>query len=157
MKRVKKLSTLLVVVTFLLIGLTACSTTSGSKGAAASHDEMASGTVRIDETQMMFIIGGDLGEGTLNFKGKSYKFKTGGFKLGGMGMHRVDLFGDVYKLNDVADFAGTYFVAEAGITMVKGKGGFWFKNSKGVTLHMKSSAEGVALNVGAEGFEIIMK
>jgi hypothetical protein len=56
-----------------------------------------------------------------------------------------------------ADFAGTYFVAEAGITVVKGKGGFWFKNDKGVTLHMKASAEGVALSIGVEGFKITMR
>ena len=157
MKTLQKLITSLVVVAFLLIGLTACATSSGSKDMAVSHDEMASGTLTIDETQVMFIVGGDMGSGTLNFQGKSHSFKTGGLKLGGIGVHKVHLTGDVYKLNNVADFAGTYFVAEAGITVVKGKGGFWFKNSKGVTLHMKASAEGVALDIGAEGLKITMK
>jgi hypothetical protein len=157
MKTLQKLITSLVVVAFLLIGLTACATSSGSKDMAKSHDETASGTLTIDETQVMFIVGGDMGSGTLNFQGKSYTFKTGGLKLGGIGVHKVHLTGDVYKLNNAADFAGTYFVAEAGITVVKGKGGFWFKNSKGVTLHMKASAEGVALDIGAEGLKITMK
>ena len=157
MKTLQKLFTSLVVVSFLLIGVAACSTSSGSKDTAASHDEMASGTLKIDETQVMFIVGGDLGSGTLNFQGKSHSFKTGGLKLGGIGIHKVHLTGDVYKLNNVADFAGTYFVAEAGITVVKGAGGFWFKNSKGVTLHLKASAEGVALAFGVEGLKISMK
>ena len=156
MKTLQKLITSLVAASFLLIGVAACSTT-GSKDTAVSHDEMASGTVTIDETQVMFIVGGDLGKGTLNFQGKSHDFKTGGLKLGGIGVHKVHLTGDVYKLNKVADFAGTYFVAEAGITVVKGVGGFWFKNSKGVTLHLKASAEGVALAVGVEGLKITMK
>jgi hypothetical protein len=157
MKTLEKLFTLFVVVPLLLIGLAACSSSSGSKGTAASHDEMASGTITINETQVMFIVGGDLGGGTLQFKGKSHSFKTGGLKIGGIGVHKVHLTGDVYKLDNVADFAGIYFVAEAGITVIKGKGGFWFKNDKGVTLHMKASAEGVALDIGAEGLEIKMK
>ena len=157
MKTLKKLFTLLVVVSLLLIGVTACSTSSGSKGTAASHDEMASGTITIDETQLMFIVGGDLGAGTLQFQGKAYTFKTGGLKIGGMGAHRIHLTGDVYKLDNVADFAGVYFVAEAGITVIKGKGGFWLKNSKGVTLHLKASAEGAALDIGVEGLKITMK
>ena len=157
MKTLQKFITSLVVVSFLLIGVVACSTSSGSKDTAVSHDEAASGTLKIDETQVMFIVGGDLGSGTLNFQGKTHTFKTGGLKLGGIGVHKVHLTGDVYKLDNVADFAGTYFVAEAGITVVKGVGGFWFKNSKGVTLHLKASAEGVALAVGVEGLKITMK
>ena len=157
MKTHEKLFTFLAVVSFLLIGVAACSSSSGSKGTATSHDEMASGTIKIDETQVMFIVGGDLGAGTLNFQGKSYTFKTGGLKIGGIGAHRVHLTGDVYKLDNVADFAGIYFVAEAGITVIKGKGGFWLKNSRGVTLHLKSSAEGAALSIGVEGLEIKMK
>ena len=157
MKTLGKLLALPVVAAFLLIGVAACSTSSGSKGTATSHDEMASGTIKIDETQVMFIVGGDLGAGTLNFQGKSYTFKTGGLKIGGIGAHRVHLTGDVYKLDNVADFAGTYFVAEAGITVIKGKGGFWLKNSKGVTLHLKASAEGAALDIGVEGLKITMK
>jgi hypothetical protein len=157
MKTLGKLFTFLAVVSFLLIGVAACSTSSGSKGTTASHDETASGTIKIDETQVMFIVGGDLGAGTLQFKGKAYTFKTGGLKIGGIGVHRVHLTGDVYKLDNVDDFAGIYFVAEAGITVIKGKGGFWLENSKGVTLHLKASAEGVALDIGVEGLEIKMK
>ena len=124
METLQKNITLILAVLFLLVVVTACSSTSGSKGTAMSHDEMASATLKIDETQVMFIVGGDLGSGTLNFQGRSYKFKTGGLKLGGFGAHKIHLTGDVYKLNNVADFAGTYFVAEAGVTAVKGVGGF---------------------------------
>lgn len=156
MKKLQKLFASLVVVAFLLIGVTACSTTSGSKDTAASHDETASGTLTIDETQMMIIVGGTYGGGTLDFQGETHKFKVKGVKLGGVGVHKVSLTGDVYKLNDIKNFAGTYFAAEAGITVIKGVGGFWVKNSKGVTLHLKSSAEGLALAIGVEGLKITM-
>ena len=37
-----------------------------------------------------------------------------------------------------------------------GVGGFWLKNSKGVTLHLKASSEGIALAIGVEGLKIAM-
>jgi hypothetical protein len=48
----------------------------------------------------------------------------------------------------VADFPGVYFVAEAGATLGdSGTAAIWLKNSKGVTLHMKTSeAKGIALS-----------
>ena len=150
MKTLQTLITSLIVLTFLLVGLTGCS----SKSTTASHDETASGTITIDETQVMLLIGGSFGGGTLSFKGETHEFKVKGLKLGGIGMHKVMLTGDVYHLNDIKDFSGTYFAAEAGITVVKGVGGFWLKNSNGVTLHLTSKAEGLALSVGIEGLSI---
>lgn len=123
----------------------------------AADDATPSGTVVIDETQVTFIAGGDLGGGTLLFGDESYSFKTGGLKLGGIGIHKIHLVGDVYHLNDVKDFPGVYFVAEAGVTVVKGKGGLSMKNDKGVVLKLRSSQEGIALNLGVEGFKITMK
>ena len=152
MKTIQTLITSLIVLTFLLAGLTGCS----SKSTTASHDENASGTITIDETQVMLIIGGSWGGGTLSFNGGTHKFKVKGLKLGGIGMHKVVLNGDVYKLNDIKDFSGTYFAAEAGITIVKGVGGFWLKNSNGVTLHLTSKTEGLALSIGIEGLNIDM-
>lgn len=121
--------------------------------------DVKTGTLVIDETQVMVLVGGDLGGGTLLLGDKSYSFKTGGLKIGGLGVHKIHLVGDVYDLNDVADFPGVYFAAEAGATLGDaGKGAFWLKNSKGVKLKLRSSkAEGVALSVGVEGFKITMK
>jgi hypothetical protein len=153
MKKFQKLLTLFTVVSFMLMGLTACSTKDNT---TASHDDQASGTIEIDETQVMLLVGGTYGGGTLNFQGETYKFKIKGLKLGGIGMHKVVLTGDVYKLNDIKDFAGTYFAAEAGLTVVKGMGGYWLKNGNGVALHLTSKAEGLALAVGVEGLKIKM-
>ena len=152
MKRLKKYFSLLVVISFLFIGLTGCA----SKSTTASHDETASGTLTIDETQVMLIVGGTFGDGTLTFKGTAHKFQVKGLKLGGIGIHKVMLTGDVYYLNDIKDFSGVYFAAEAGITVVKGIGGFWLKNSNGVTLHLTSETEGLALSIGIEGLNIKM-
>ena len=116
-----------------------------------------SGTIVIDETQIMWIVGGDIGGGTLQFQGKSYKFKTDGLKLGGFGVNKVKLTGDVYDLKNIADFAGVYGVAEAGATLGNAsKGDFVMKNDKGVTMHLKSAAQGIALDLGVEGMKVRM-
>jgi hypothetical protein len=124
--------------------------------AAMAEDKTPSGSVTIDETQIMWIVGGDIGGGTLNYQGKTYKFKLDGLKLGGFGVHKFKLQGDVYDLEDVADFAGVYAEAEAGVTFAKqGKGDAVLKNTKGVVLHLKSpSSEGYALDLGVEGVDV---
>ena len=119
-------------------------------------DKEPSGTVVIDETQVMVIIGGSKGGGTLLFDDNSYSFKTGGLKLGLVSIQSVHVTGKVYDLDDVKDFPGTYLQLEADATLVKGTGGLWMKNSKGVTLYLKSNNEGVALNLGATGLKITM-
>ena len=129
-----------------------------SAAVALAEDEIPSGSIVIDETQVMWIVGGDIGGGTLQFQGKSYKFKTDGLKLGGFGIHKVKLDGDVYHLNNVDDFAGIYAVAEAGVTFGDAsKGDFIMKNDKGVILHMKSGAKGIALDLGVEGMKVTME
>ena len=106
----------------------------------------------------MWVVGGDIGGGTLHYQCESYKFKTDGIKLGGFGVNKVKLTGDVYGLNDVADFAGVYGVAEVGVSVAKaGKGDFVMKNNKGVVLHLKAGNKGLALDLGVEGLKIRME
>jgi hypothetical protein len=118
-------------------------------------DVQSSGTIVIDQTQVELILGGDLGKGHLSAGGTNYTFKTGGLKVGGIGVHTEHLIGHAYHMTDAADFAGTYFEAEAGIAIVKGKGGMWMENAKGVAIHLRSADDsGVALSVGVEGFNV---
>jgi hypothetical protein len=125
---------------------------------ALAEDKTPSGTIVIDETQIMWIVGGDIGGGKLQYNGRDYKFKTDGLKLGGFGVNKVKLTGDVYGLNAVADFAGLYGVAEAGAAVAKaGKGDFVMKNDKGVILHLKAEGKGLALDLGVEGLKITLE
>jgi hypothetical protein len=100
------------------------------------------------------IIGGDWGKGTLVFDGAEHAFKLTGAKIGGAGVTVAEVSGDVYRLIKVEDFYGTYFKAEAGITGVKGREGSWVKNDRGVSLHLISKSEGLALSIGVEGLKI---
>jgi len=120
----------------------------------AAKDEQPSGTVTLSELQIMVLVGGDHGHGTLSFEGSEHAFTAAGLKLGGIGIHKKDMKGSVYQLNNLDDFDGIYFLAEAGLTLAKGMGGLWLKNGNGVVMHLKSSTEGVALSIGIEGFKI---
>jgi len=129
-----------------------------SASMAVAEEKTPSGTIVIDETQVMWIVGGDIGGGTLQYQGKSYKFRTGGLKLGGFGIHKVKLAGDVYDLESMDDFPGIYGVAEAGVTLGNAsKGDVVMKNDKGVIIHLKSGAQGIALDLGVEGMKVTLE
>ena len=68
------------------------------------------------------------------------------------------LTGDVYNLENADDFAGVYGVAEAGVTLGNAsKGDTVMKNDEGVVLHLKSAAQGIALDLGVEGMKVTLK
>jgi hypothetical protein len=127
--------------------------------AVVAEEKKPSGTVTIDETQIMWVVGGDIGGGTLQYQGESYGFQIGGLKLGGFGVHQVKLKGDVWDLYDVGDFPGLYAAAEVGYTADDaGEGDIWLQNDKGVKLRLKSpQSEGIALDLGVEGIDIRME
>jgi hypothetical protein len=143
----------------MLLGMVACSSTSTSQrshSAAMAEGKTASGTITIDEYQIMWMVGGDIGGGELEFQGQSHKFKMDGLKLGGFGAHKVKMDGDVWELKNLADFGGVYAEAEVGFTVADaGKGDFWMKNDKGVYLRLRSpESKGIALDLGVEGVDI---
>jgi len=122
---------------------------------ANATDEKPSGTLTFEEKQIMAIVGGSSGFGTLKFNGAETLFKVSGVSVGAsIGVHKLKVSGEVYDLKDVADFSGMYLEFEAGATLVEGASGMWLKNDKGVTLHLKSENEGVALELGSGGLNI---
>lgn len=126
---------------------------------AFASDPVKSGSVVIDETQVSLILGGDMGGGIVVMGDESRSFKTTGIKLGGIGVHKLHLIGNVYDLKKMEDFAGIYATFQLGATLgYADKNALWLKNDKGVKINLKSSsAEGVSLAIGVEGLDIIMK
>jgi hypothetical protein len=117
-------------------------------------DPNASGYVTIEDDQVMLMVGGSEGHGTLKYKDAEHKFKMKGVKVGGIGFDKLEFSGNVYNLLKLEDFNGVYFAAEAAVTVVKGKGGFWMKNTSGVSIHLSGSSDGAALGVGLSGIDI---
>jgi len=74
----------------------------------------------------------------------------------GVGVQKVHITGDVYHLENVKDFPGNYVELEASAAVIKGKGGLWLKNKKGVTLNLKSNNDGLMLSLSAGSLQISM-
>jgi len=74
-----------------------------------------------------------------------------GFSVGGVGVAAVF---EVRNLKSVNDFAGIYTGVTMAATAVKGKGPASYQNSKGAYLGVRAKTEGVALSLGASGFEV---
>ena len=123
-------------------------------GVATAEEHKLSGTLTMTDTEVGLILGGESGSGTLTFEGNEYPFKVSGAKLGGTGVTKDHVTGKVYDLNNVEDFYGSYFKAEAGIAIAEGGASSWVKNEKGVILELTSTSEGLALKFGVEGFTI---
>jgi len=123
--------------------------------AVNASEEKPSGTLSFEEEEIMAIIGGSSGQGTLEFNGKEHLFKVSGVSVGAsIGVHKLKVTGEVYHLAQVEDFSGMYLEFEAGATFVEGGTGMWLKNDKDVILHLKSENEGVALELGSGGLNI---
>jgi hypothetical protein len=126
--------------------------------AADDAEKVFSGTVKIDSTQMAFIISGQSGGGTLEFEGNSYDFDIGGLGIGGIGVQTINAVGAVYNLNSLNDFSGTYIQGRAGLTVGSGKGAMSLTNTKtGAILELKASTEGAALSLGVDGMIVTLK
>jgi len=77
-----------------------CSATNSSKSASSADmksqsGEWPSGSIHIEEWQVMAILAGNWGHGTLGYNGKTYKFKVTGMGAGGYGVDKLSATGEV--------------------------------------------------------------
>jgi hypothetical protein len=139
------------------IGLVSLGLASSIEAQEQKVPKEPSGTITIDETQMALLISGSLGGGVLNYRGKSYNFKVGGLGVGGVGISEIKAKGEVYSLNNIAEFPGVYGQVSTGYAAGETKsGGMWLQNPKGVTLRLDTERSGLILTAGAEGVVIRM-
>jgi hypothetical protein len=126
-----------------------------SLAAEAATKPKPSGTVTISAKQIAFLVSGQRGGGTMRFKGKSYPFKIGGLGVGGIGISKLTANGEVFYLENAADFYGAYASARVGWAVGDASGGqMWLKNEHGVVLHLWTARKGLALTLGADVVDI---
>ncbi len=117
-----------------------------------------SGSVTIQQFQVAFIGSGALGGGTLTYGGQSYPISVGGLGVGGVGASELTASGDVYGLQQLADFAGAYVQVRKGWALGdQGGGTLWLRNGKGVTMRLQTQRRGLQLSLGADGVIIAFK
>jgi hypothetical protein len=122
----------------------------GSRAALAA--EKRSGTVTIDQTSVALLLSAGWGYGTLHFQG-AHRFKIKGIGVGGIGVSKIEAYGNVFRLKQLSDFGGAYGQASAGAVAGDAQlhGGIWMENPAGVQIHLVPRRQGVALSLGASG------
>ena len=125
---------------------------------AQAQERVKTGSVEIEQVQVAFIGSGNLGGGTLQFEGKSYRFTVGGLGIGGFGVSKMQASGDVYNLRQLRQFPGAYAQARYGVAVGdKGSGELWLQNPNGVLLSLRTRRTGLALSLGADAVVIDFK
>jgi len=122
--------------------------------AAAAADKKPDAMIKLSEGSVAAGIGWSWGHGTLNYQGKSYRFKIEGLTVGEVGMTKAEATGNVYDLKSLEDFDGVYGAAGAGIAVQEGKGATALINPKKVQIVLTSQSKGASLKVAAEGLKI---
>lgn len=105
--------------------------------------------------QIALIGSGNLGGGTIEFDGQKYPFTIGGLGIGGIGISKMTATGEVYDLKSVDDFSGAYAQGRYGaVAGDHDTGELWLQNAAGVSLHLVTEREGLALSLGADAIYI---
>src|SRR6202007_3020103 len=92
-----------------------------------------------------YVEGGRLnvGTGVLDYQGNGYAFGGRGLGAEGIEVTNIEAMGEVYGLERLQDFPGTYVRAPE-ITA----GGLWLKNANGVTMHLLSKVGAIVIVAG---------
>jgi len=124
---------------------------------AGAQEANPIGTLTIEAKQDAAGLGFAWANGTLIFQGKKYRFSLKGLNAVAVGISKVGVEGDIYKMKNLSDFDGKYVAVEGGAAQVKGSTGLIMKNQKGVIINLRPSQGGVVLNPRVEGVSISMR
>jgi hypothetical protein len=113
-----------------------------------------SATVSIQEWSAAYYAQAEAGKGTLYFHGGRHHFTISGAGVGGSGAQKVSATGNVYNLNNLSQFPGTYHGIARGLTLIEGKMHAKLTNQNGVTMYRAGETEGLASSLGAQAFEV---
>jgi hypothetical protein len=97
------------------------------------------------------------GSGTLTYKGKQYPFSATAAGVGGTGATKFSADGEVYNMNSLSDFAGTYTMVTSGITIGVGKKHAKLTNNKGVVMYVEEKTSGLSSTTGTAKVMIKLK
>jgi len=109
-----------------------------------------SATLEVASEQMRLIMGGTAGRGVLHFNGKDYPFtfKSASAGLGAKAVKKMSATGKVYALTRIEDFPGQYTSVAQSAMAGSSATTATYKNSKGVSIDLRGTVEGVGLSFG---------
>jgi len=124
---------------------------------AMAAEPAPSGTVTISSSAVALGIGVSWGDGKLTVAGKTYPFSVSGLSVADLGVSSVTTSGEVFNLNNVADFSGNYVAGEAGIAIAGGPTDQILRNQNGVVLRLHGTQQGARLTLAAQGVRLTLK
>ena len=123
-----------------------------------AEEKKPSGTIYAKSTTVAIGVGVSWGDGKLNYNGKEYAFTIKGVSVVDLGITSLEMTGEVYNLESVSDFAGSYTAAAAGAHFGDASAGsIILENDKKVVIKAKGKGEGVRLTLAPSGVVIKMK
>jgi hypothetical protein len=121
----------------------------------AAQTEKPVASISIINVAQAIGVGPIWGQGVITWKNKTHLFKVKGFEKFAVGRKKMRVNGDVYRLKDLSDLAGTYRKAEpAGFTFIAHPKGLVIENDKGVVIDLEGKVHGLALDIAKEGLHI---
>ncbi|HEY5307991.1 MAG TPA: hypothetical protein VIK97_05750, partial [Casimicrobiaceae bacterium] len=124
---------------------------------AMAAEPAPSGTVTISSRAVALGVGVTWGDGTLTVGGKTYPFSVQGLSVADLGVSSVTTSGEVFNLNNVADFSGNFVAGEAGIAIAGGPTDQILRNQNGVVLRLHGTQQGARLTLAAQGVRLTLK
>ena len=116
------------------------------------------GTVRISFLKAGWVIGGNVGRGTLTFRGRTYPLSVGGMSYGfTFGGSQTNLHGRVSNIFRPSDVAGVYGAAGAGLAIGRGASAIVLTNQKGAILELSGREVGLLANADLSGLAITVR
>ena len=116
------------------------------------------GTIRISFLKAGWIIGGTVGSGTLNFRGRSYPISIGGLSYGlTFGGSQTYLRGTVSNIFHPRDVEGVYGAGSAGAAIVRGPQAVVLTNQKGAVMQVAGTQTGLILNLDLNGMALSLR
>jgi hypothetical protein len=117
-----------------------------------------SGTITLTIYKGGWFIGGEAGNGVLNFHGRRYSLSVGGISAGLVfGGSKTVLHGVVSRIRQPSDVAGVYGAGGAGAAFGGGARMMVLTNNKGAVLQLQGRQVGLMANADLSGLAISLR
>ena len=114
-------------------------------------------TISFSITGFALGLGYETGRGTLSYQGQHHPFRMSGLSAIDVGVSSISGWGDVYNLNRLPDFNGTYASVSAEVTLGGGGEVAYLRNQNGVVIKVTSTSQGLRLRLAPEGVKIALE
>jgi hypothetical protein len=124
--------------------------------AAAAEDPLGppSGKLRIESTSVAAGIGVSWGKGVLTVDGQDHSFSVSGLSVADVGVSTLTATGEVWGLDELSKFDGTYYGVDVGVAVGGGGAGLAMRNENGVFIKLRAAQQGVKLSLASKGTKL---